>query len=317
MPPNDISMYISQPDSVELLAQIIALLSVSVMSTLFGIKFLQMPLKQLSYSRWLIFILFVLSWAFTTMSFILMHTHNGNALACLLSEIACDLFYTSTKIVVYLWLVERVWVVSSARCDRWQSKSYRFHILLLTPYVIIFTLMFIYHIALIADDGICYIGLHIYASIPLLIYDLFFNAYMTILFIKPLMRTTKSVGNALKYSRVRDVTRKTFIASIVSLLVSFANIFALTVMGGQTRGAICLTTCNIDVMINVIVIHWVTTNPSKKKAHGRHEKLDSISNEALTNSAALRETIDVKPPLSPPKTVGAKAHAKQTSDDGF
>lgn len=38
-------------------------------------------------------------------------------------------------------LIEKVWVVSSVRQSRWRTKSYRFHVFLLTPYIAIFTLM--------------------------------------------------------------------------------------------------------------------------------------------------------------------------------
>lgn len=98
---------------------------------------------------------------------------------------------------------------------------------------------------------------------------------MTILFIKPLMKVSKSVHSDWKQTRLHDVARRTLIASIVCLLVSSANILALTIMNGRERGVVCLTCCTIDVTINVITIHWVTSNPTGKTTK---EQINSTSN---------------------------------------
>jgi hypothetical protein len=87
---------------------------------------------------------------------------------------------------------------------------------------------------------------------------------MTFLFVKPLMRLGESVRADWKSSRLHLVAKRTLIASIVSLFVSFANVLALTIFNGRERGVICLTCCTIDVLVNVITIHWVTTNGTSK-----------------------------------------------------
>jgi hypothetical protein len=83
---------------------------------------------------------------------------------------------------------------------------------------------------------------------------------MTILFVKPLMytTTTREIRVDWKSSRLHDVTRRTLVASIVALLVSFANVLTLTILDGRERGVLCLTCCTVDVTINVVTIHWVT-----------------------------------------------------------
>lgn len=60
-------------------------------------------------------------------------------------------------------------------------------------------------------------------------------------------------------SRLNEVAFRTLVASIVCLVVSFANIFSLQMLHGRERGLVCLTCCTVDVTINVITIHWVTT----------------------------------------------------------
>lgn len=112
-----------QPDSSELAAKIVSLLSVTVLSGLFGMKTFSIQFKYLSYSRWLVLTLYILSWAFTAFSMVLVTTNNGkssiywyrmssnatsplrqaNFTSCLMSIMICDIFYSGTKLVIYAW----------------------------------------------------------------------------------------------------------------------------------------------------------------------------------------------------------------------
>ncbi|KAI9480504.1 MAG: hypothetical protein EXX96DRAFT_480496, partial [Benjaminiella poitrasii] len=107
-----------------------------------------------------------------------------------------------------------------------------------------------------------------------------FNLYMTVLFVKPLMKT--DVRTNWKESRLHQVAKRTLVASVVSLLVSLANIMALTILNGRERGVLCLTCCTVDVTINVIIIHWVTT---AAKLSGAKVSIDISS--ATTSSPQL------------------------------
>ncbi|KAG1436701.1 hypothetical protein G6F56_013444 [Rhizopus delemar] len=81
-------------------------------------------------------------------------------------------------------------------------------------------------------------------------------------------------------SRLHDVALRTLIASIVCLIVSFANIFALILLEGRERGVLCLTCCTLDVTINVITIHWVTTqSPKKNTREADNSHLSDSANE--------------------------------------
>lgn len=66
-----------QPDGSELAAKLVSLLSITALSILFGIKTFNVQFRYLTYSRWLVLALYVLSWAFTTISMILVTTNNG------------------------------------------------------------------------------------------------------------------------------------------------------------------------------------------------------------------------------------------------
>ena len=66
-----------QPDTTELTAQMIALVSTTVMCVLFGIKTYNVDFRYLTYSRWLVIALYINSWAFTFAAILLASTNNG------------------------------------------------------------------------------------------------------------------------------------------------------------------------------------------------------------------------------------------------
>lgn len=88
---------------------------------------------------------------------------------------------------------------------------------------------------------------------------------MTILFVKPLLRLGKGVRVDWRSSRLHEVARRTLIASVVALLVSFANVVTLIILDGHERGVLCLTCCTVDVTINAITIHWVKDTEKTNK----------------------------------------------------
>lgn len=94
-----------QPDGSELASKLVSLLSISVMSILFGIKTFNVQFKYLTYSRWLVLTLYIISWGFTCAATLFVSTNNQNLLSCFLSEMACDIFYSATKIIIYGWYV--------------------------------------------------------------------------------------------------------------------------------------------------------------------------------------------------------------------
>ncbi|GAA5804316.1 hypothetical protein HPULCUR_009803 [Helicostylum pulchrum] len=233
-----------QPDDSEIASEFVSLVCVTVLSLLIGIKTYNVQFKYLSCSRWLIIALYLLSWAFTVSAAIF--------------ETMCLAFFL--KWLAIYFIQEQKW-----------------------SYILAPVLKFIFHIAEIQENGVCIIGLELIASIPLLIYDFVFNTYMTILFIKPLMRSEDGTHVGWKASRLHDVARRTLVASIVALLVSFANILTLTLFNGRERGVLCLTCCTVDVTINVATIHWVTANRGKKIKKGQKNNTSSVpTNEAST-----------------------------------
>ncbi|RUS14689.1 hypothetical protein BC937DRAFT_93477 [Endogone sp. FLAS-F59071] len=246
-------------DWEEIISQSLMLSCISIMSALFGSKIARSRLREITYPKSLVLLLYFLSWAFTSISTILLTTNDGNFISCDISILTCDIFYAGSKIVIYLWLIERVWIVKEVKTNRLDTFLYKFHLFLLTPYVGIFTLMVLYRISYINLDEECTIGVQLVASIPLLVYDIVFNSYITVLFLRPLLTVSRNVARQWSHTGLYSLARRSLIAAIVCLVISNANALVVILTRGHERGLICLAFCTFDVTSNVITVHWVTS----------------------------------------------------------
>jgi len=100
----------------------------------------------------------------------------------------CIFFYCSSKVyspnsplilkvVLYLFLIERVHIVRGRTRTRLRDKLYLFHLAGLIPYCVIVILAIIFRINQLNETGRCYIGLKRESSFLLLIYDLVINVF--------------------------------------------------------------------------------------------------------------------------------------------
>ncbi|KAI7821324.1 hypothetical protein BC939DRAFT_386725, partial [Gamsiella multidivaricata] len=245
-------------DSVSLF---ISLACISVMSLLFGRKTAATKLSSINYARGLVVGLYLVSWLFSLVAAMLVQTNDFNKLSCDLSIFMCILLYALSKVLIYLFLIERVHIVTAVGITRWNCPMFKFNMLLLLPYSGIFVLAIIYRIANMGPDGICRIGLARPAGVPLIIYDIFIISWLTALFLRALLSSTSMLQGPTK-SRLREVARRTLMGSIWALILSGANIAALVYFNGYERGLTCMASCTVDVTLNAITIHWVTSRAS-------------------------------------------------------
>ncbi|KAF9916431.1 hypothetical protein BX616_003782 [Lobosporangium transversale] len=139
--------------------------------------------------------------------------------------------------------------------------------------------MIVFRVSEVKENGHCMIGLLPPASVTLILYDIFISSWLTMLFIRPLMSSTSLLQGPSK-GRLRDVARRTLVGSLISLVLSTANVFTLVLFKGQERGLICLASCTVDVTLNAMSVHWVTS-----RGTGR---LTSSNNHNIERSSADR-----------------------------
>ncbi|KAI0630232.1 hypothetical protein C8Q77DRAFT_1063723 [Trametes polyzona] len=196
---------------------------------------------------------------------------------CLLGILNCIAFYATSKILIYLFLVEKVYVVWSGAVKKKRLHSPVYLVCLGVVSVYLGVAIFLVHsrISYFRDDGSCVIGLTRPASLTLLIYDLLVNVLLTSLFVWPLF-TRKFIT-----PRLRRVAVRTLWAASVALTTSCINILVLTIMHGKQLAWVCLASCGTDVVVNAAVLSWVTSKSPGKTGSpaGSRDTDDSMSSE--------------------------------------
>ncbi|RPD57612.1 hypothetical protein L226DRAFT_610647 [Lentinus tigrinus ALCF2SS1-7] len=251
---------------MEVLSSMIHLLGVSILSYMLALKLkpsdiTPLGLSHITWPRFLILMNLLDSWAFLFTTGILVHG-TGMELSgtvCLLGILNCIIFYASSKVIIYLFLAEKVFVVWNPHRQRFRSKIYMACLGFIVVYLGVMAFLIWGRIALFRDDGACVIGLARPASLTLLIYDLCINVLLTSLFVWPLLK--RDFTTALKGVAVR-----TLWAAGVALTTSCINILVLTIMHGRQLAWVCLASCGTDVVVNAIVLCWVTSGKYERES---------------------------------------------------
>ncbi|KKY16590.1 hypothetical protein UCDDS831_g06929 [Diplodia seriata] len=227
---------------------------------------------------------------------------NSNQTICEGAILLCLICYMSTKIFIYCFL----YIVRGKHEPRMKDKLYLFNcFFMMLPYTVVVILNFVWRIAYINTTGTCIIGMQKRAMLPLIIFDVAVNVYMTALFIVPL-RQLYSYKNR-QNTMLHTMAFRTFIGSCATLTSSVANLTVLMVLRGEP-GWICLLCCNADILFSVLVLHWVTSgdrtgqttnhsypsgadhdvmNNGPNPHAGRHHSRSANSHKNLANAGPL------------------------------
>ncbi|KAF9148222.1 hypothetical protein BG015_010058 [Linnemannia schmuckeri] len=259
------------PDVDETISLLVSLGCITLMSTLFGRKTAGTKLTNINYARGLVIALYLVSWLFSFMATQLVQTNDYNIVSCVISIYTCIALYAGSKIIIYLFLMEKVYVVTAIGLTRSNFWMYKINLILMCPYFAIVALMVIFRVHHLNEKGECHIGLLRPAALPLILYDMFLSVWLTGLFIRPLV-SSKSMLQGPSKGRLRDVARRTLVGALVALLLSSANIFTLVYFEGNERGLVCLSCCTADVTLNAITIHWVTSRGASQMDETEYEK---------------------------------------------
>jgi len=88
------------------------------MSVLFGRKTAGTKLNTINYARGLVVALYITSWSFSLIAAMLVQTNNFNAVSCTMSVYLCIILYAFSKLIIYLFLMEKVYVVTAVGTTR-------------------------------------------------------------------------------------------------------------------------------------------------------------------------------------------------------
>ncbi|KAL1646910.1 hypothetical protein SLS58_003046 [Diplodia intermedia] len=263
----------------------------------------------------------------------------------------CLVCYMSTKVFIYTFLVEKAYIVRGSHKPRLRDKLYIFNTFgLIIPYVGIVILNFVWcvrrmsslglssdarlcrKIAYINEKGTCIIGMDKNAMMPLIIFDVVINVYLTALFIIPLRRKSLvKEGTARKivltklselYSyqhntnkALRIMALRTFIGSCATLTSSVVNLTVLMILKGEP-GWICLMCCNADILFSVLVLHWVTSfDKSTTDSSYSPERNRNDDSGTIANGASRDGTLPTENGSGPNGDLGSKAKRESLRRD--
>ncbi|KAK7702746.1 hypothetical protein SLS57_011184 [Botryosphaeria dothidea] len=217
---------------------------------------------------WLIIIIYIDSFLFVFVTALFKDIGlNDNPTICDGAILLCLICYMTTKIVIYLFLVEKAYIVRGSHQSRLKDKLFLFNcFFMMLPYTIVVILNFVWRISYINNGGTCIIGMEKRAMLPLIIFDVAVNVYLTALFLVPLRQlySYKSNSNTMLHT----MALRTFIGSCATLTSSVANLTVLMVLKGEP-GWICLMLCNADILFSVLILHWVTSGDRTGQTTGR------------------------------------------------
>ncbi|KAL2126266.1 hypothetical protein VTI74DRAFT_1297 [Chaetomium olivicolor] len=256
----------SEPLSGLVISVVLSMLSISALSAFMTQRYLAVKTwKQLPAVQWLVFAIYVDSFLFVLATGILQFAFgvSYSGPVCESAILLCLVCYVTTKLI-YMFLVEKAYIIrSSNKKPRLKSKLYLFNSFgMIGAYCIVVVPNFILRFARV-ENGECIIGMQRPAMIPLIVFDLLVNVYLTIIFLMPLSQlySYKNSGLSPGNRRLRTVAVRTFIGSICTLTSSIVNLSVLVGLNGEP-GWVCLMCCNSDILFSAMVIQWVTSRDS-------------------------------------------------------
>ncbi|KAI9786869.1 MAG: hypothetical protein M1839_005100 [Geoglossum umbratile] len=206
----------------------------------------------------------------------------------------CLVFYLSGKVLMYLFLVERAHVVRRSGFRRQSDVWYYINMgLVVFGFGTVAIFSFFHPVAtIVGEEHICEIGLPFNITLPLLIFDVWINIFLTgqfIFFARRFMRnwvprTLRQTWNKLIHPHLRndgpsplednpadqrgvlaDMAWRTCKAMFIVLTTTIANLSILFALRGHEQAWLCFLMCSIDVVSGVVTLHWLTNEEGQKE----------------------------------------------------
>ncbi|KKA29104.1 hypothetical protein TD95_002774 [Thielaviopsis punctulata] len=230
---------------------LLALISITVITTFLTQRSMNIKYwNRLPYVVWLVFAIYIDSYCFVFATAVLQLAFGvSSALSiCSGAILLCLVCYITSKFI-YLFLVEKAYIIRGSTKPRLKSKLYCFNCFVMLGSRITYI-----------EDGVCVIGMQDVAMAPLISFDAVVNVYLTVMFLFPLKKlySYSCTQRTPAQMRLRSIATRTFIGAVCTLASSITNLSVLMALGGEP-GWICLICCNSDILFSSLVIQWVTS----------------------------------------------------------
>ncbi|KAF2626168.1 hypothetical protein BU25DRAFT_344289, partial [Macroventuria anomochaeta] len=254
-------------------------------------------LRKHNFTSMLVVVLFIFGLGFIICASIVqtgqgLRTHQ----LCYASAMICLVFYTSNKLTIYVFLLERARVVRAPFVPRLKDRVWLFGMLIICGgFGAIAIVGYMSPIVELSKlDGRCRIGLPPQVSFPLLCFDVVVNFLLTGVFfwlLRPVLdfhgllkastwfgsRVTSKVKNSVRKreiemqsalegaslksamnKNIKALLWKCLIGSTLVMLPTVANMTQFYIMNSRELGWVCLTICTLDISWGIIIVNWLT-----------------------------------------------------------
>ncbi|KAI9490978.1 hypothetical protein BDB00DRAFT_522316 [Zychaea mexicana] len=255
-------MYV--PDVYEILSEINSVACVTAISLILGRKVASID-GPIYYVRGLLLVMYSLTLAFDIIACMLVSTNNGNFVSCILGFFNCVLLYTFAKLALYLYFIEKIYILSLPKVARLRSPIYWIGIGLLVPYIALITLMIINRVTVIEPEHPyhCTIGTKLPGVIPTLCYDCFFTLLCIAIFVKCYAFPTVAQQTSPQSMSLKIMAKRNIIVTVVACITATINYTIMIVLDGQERGLLALSITTLDITVVSCVVHWVTSHTAE------------------------------------------------------
>ncbi|KAL0079845.1 hypothetical protein J3Q64DRAFT_1838861 [Phycomyces blakesleeanus] len=253
------------PDNSEIGAEVLSVVSITVLSTLFGLKCASIE-SRISYSQQLVLTVIGISIGFDLIACMLTSTNNRNYVACLLSVLHCTFIYTAAKIAVYLYFIEKIYILSASKKPRFRSILYIISLGLLLPHVAIVILMVVYRVVDVSEQFpfVCTIGYEMPASIACTAYEAFINLYFLSIFAKFIIHPNHKQHTSPMSHIITIESKRNFVGVLSSFVASCANYALMVGFDGRERGLVAMSISTADLSIVACIIFWISAHPDEE-----------------------------------------------------
>ncbi|KAJ1331831.1 hypothetical protein MN608_05294 [Microdochium nivale] len=257
--------------------------------------------QRLAYMQWFVLFQFSAAACFMIVSVVLRYAYdsNGDVEICRMATKACIIMYTVIKLF-YILLADRLHVVRTCGGGRLKSKLYIFHCAFIIATIVVWNIVLYCKGWITLQEGTCVVGAIRDLFVVVIVMDTVLNLYLTIFFLFYLgksFRISSSGSSARKFvgslaprcsrrrapppprqlsAELRTLTVRTVVGLAITLTATMINAVTMIVMNGEAMW-FCWIACKADVIINVIVLYWITSPGAKREATSSNDGSSSSS----------------------------------------
>ncbi|KAL9534472.1 hypothetical protein SMMN14_03072 [Sphaerulina musiva] len=224
--------------------------------------------KHLSVASVSCFACYISSLAFIVAVTMLLHIRAPvTRTLCDATLMVCIVLHKFAKGSEFLFLIERIYVISWTTKPRYRSTQYILGIILIMlPYTAFTAATIFFRYTIDKGHDLCVIGIRLPATIALLSLEVSAQVYFTIRFSWPLFTVHRNIKGLVQ--PLRQLIVRTCIGSAVSSLANIASSISVAVWVGQGPAWLCCLVCKASVFISACALHWITRPIQSVSQHG-------------------------------------------------